>query len=336
MRVYKDRDADVAHLKGKLIAVLGYGSQGSAQAQCFRDSGLRVIVGARKGGKSWRKAKHDGFRVVSMDEAAKRADIICMLTSDSSQPEVYERFVRPHLAGTRQHLGGGKQHKTLYFSHGFNITYKLIKPPRNTDVIMVAPHGPGRQLRELFVEGKGLPALLAIHQDASGHAKRIALALAKACGFTRTGVFEAPFNHETFADLFSEQAVLCGGVSELVKSAYETLVRAGIEPELAWFCCLYELKLTVDLLHKEGIEGMWSHVSETAHYGGRIRGRRVIGREARREMQLMLKEIMRGEFARELAGQARKKMPRLRQAKRAGLGHGIERTGRQVRRNFNL
>jgi ketol-acid reductoisomerase len=329
MRVYKDRDADVARLKNKLIAILGYGSQGSAQAQCFRDSGLDVIVGARKGGRSWKAAEKDGFKVFAMDEAAKRADVICMLTSDSSQPEVYARFVK-------RHLSGAKQHKTLYFSHGFNITYGLIKPPKNIDVIMVAPHGPGKQLRELYIEGKGLPALLAIHQDASGHAKQTALALAKACGFTRPGVFEAPFHHETYADLFSEQAVLCGGVSELVKSAYETLVKAGIEPELAWFCCLYELKLTVELIHREGIEGMWARVSETAHYGGRTRGRRVIGKKARKEMELMLKEIMRGEFARELAGQARRKMPSLRTAKRAGMRHGIERTGRQVKRKFDL
>ncbi|MCK4714695.1 MAG: ketol-acid reductoisomerase, partial [Candidatus Aenigmarchaeota archaeon] len=248
-----------------------------------------------------------------------------MLISDTSQPEVYYKFIHSHM----------KPSKTLYFSHGFNITYRFIKPPRSVDVVMVAPHGPGKQLRELYLEGKGLPALMAVHRDASGNAKKTALALAKACGFTRAGVFEAPFDHETYADLFSEQAVLCGGVSELVSSAYKTLVEEGIEPELAWFCCLYELKLTVDLIHKEGIEGMWSRVSETARYGGRTRGPRVIGKASKEELKHILKEIKTGDFARELAEQYRKRMPYLRRAKRKGSGSGIERTGRALRRSFD-
>ncbi|VVC04935.1 Ketol-acid reductoisomerase (NAD(P)(+)) [Candidatus Burarchaeum australiense] len=326
MRVYRDRDANLDWLKNKTIAVIGYGSQGAAQALCFRDSGLDVVVAARKNGPSWRRARTDGFEPAELGEAARRGDVVCMLISDTSQPEVYYRFVHPHMTPG----------KTLYFSHGFNITYEFIKPPRSVDVVMVAPHGPGRQLRELYLAGKGLPALLAVHRDASGHAKRTALALAKACGFTRSGVFEAPFNHETFADLFSEQAVLCGGVSELVKSAYETLVEAGIEPELAWFCCLYELKLTVDLIHHEGIEGMWSAVSETARYGGRTRGPRAIDTASKAELRRILKEIMSGEFGRELAQEYRRRMPLLRRAKREGVRHGIERTGRQIRRYFDI
>jgi len=326
MRVYVDRDADIGILKGRTIAVLGYGSQGSAQAQCFRDSELRVIIGARKNGKSYKTAKKDGFEVHDFGDAARRANIICMLTSDASQKEVYEKYVVKNLS----------RNKALYFSHGFAITYGLIRPPKNIDVIMVAPHGPGKQLREKFLEGKGLPALMAIHQNASGNAKRIALALAKACGFTRCGVFEGTFQNETYADLFAEQAVLCGGVSELVKSAYDTMVEEGIPPHLAWFCALYELKLTTDLIHKEGIEGMWERVSGTAHYGGRTRGPRIINEKSKSEMKKMLKEIKSGKFARELAKETKTGMKKLARMAKISSRHHIELTGASIRRKFRL
>ncbi len=197
MKLYRSRDADLRFLDGKRIAVLGYGSQGAAQALCFRDSGLDVIVSARKNGPSWRRASTDGFELAEFSEAARKCDIVCMLISDTSQPEIYYKFIHKHM----------KRGKTLYFSHGFNITYGFIKPPPSADVIMVAPHGPGKQLRDLYLEGKGLPALLAVNNDASGKAEKTALALAAACGFTRAGVFKAPFNNETYADLFSEQVV---------------------------------------------------------------------------------------------------------------------------------
>ncbi len=326
MDVYQDKDADIGVLRGKTIAILGYGSQGRAQAHCFRDSKLRVIVGARKNGKSWNAAKKDGFEVHDFDDAARRGDIICMLTSDASQPEVYEKHVRPNL----------RKNAALYFSHGFAITYGLIRPPKNIDVIMVAPHGPGKQLRELYLEGKGLPALLAIHQNASGNAKRIALALAKACGFTRCGVFESTFAKETYADLFAEQAVLCGGVSELVRSAYDAMVEEGIPPHLAWFCALYELKLTTDLIHHEGIEGMWGRVSGTAHYGGRTRGPRVINAQSRKEMKKMLQEIKSGKFARELAKETKTGMKKLARMAKISSRHPSELTGSLIRRKFRL
>ncbi|MFA6035681.1 MAG: ketol-acid reductoisomerase [Candidatus Micrarchaeia archaeon] len=326
MRVYHNQDASTGVLRSKTIAVLGYGSQGRAQAQCFRDSGLHVIIGSRKNGKSWNAAKKDNFKVVDMTDAVKQSDVICMLTSDASQKEVYEKYVVKNLA----------RNKALYFSHGFAITYGLIRPPKNIDVIMLAPHGPGKQLRELYLEGKGLPALLAVHQNASGKAKRIALALAKACGFTRAGVFESTFQQETYADLFAEQAVLCGGVSELVRAAYDAMVEEGIPPHLAWFCSLYELKLTTDLIHKEGIEGMWKQVSGTAHYGGRTRGPRIINAQSRKEMKKMLAEIKSGKFAQELAKEAKKGMPKLRRLSLLHSRHQIERTGSLIRRKFRL
>jgi ketol-acid reductoisomerase len=326
MKVYVDKDAGTGVLRSKAIAVLGYGSQGRAQAQCFRDSGLRVVVGARKTGKSCNLAKKDGFKVVEMTDAVKQSDVICMLTSDASQKEVYETYVRPNI----------RKGAALYFSHGFAITYGLIRPPKNIDVIMVAPHGPGKQLREKFLASTGLPALLAVHQNVSGNAKRIALALAKACGFTRAGVFESTFQQETYADLFAEQAVLCGGVSELVRAAYDAMVEEGIPPHLAWFCALYELKLTTDLIHHEGIEGMWKRVSGTAHYGGRTRGPRIINEKSKKEMRRMLAEIKSGKFAKELAKEAKTGMRRLKKLSALHARHPIERTGSLIRRKFRL
>jgi len=325
MRVYHDGDADFGILKASRIAVIGYGIQGSAQALCMRDAGLDVIVGARKGGNSWKRAKADGMPVMGVEEAAREADIICFLAPDLAHAEIYNKI--------RKHIKPGK---TLYFSHGFSIVYKLIKPPKYVDVIMVAPKGPGSALRAQFEKGFGLPALFAIHRDASGKAKQKALALAKAMGFTKPGVFESTFRDEAMCDLFGEQAVLCGGMSELVKAGFDTLVDEGFPPEMAYFEVLYELKLTVDLVREGGMEHMWSRISEAARYGGRTRGKRIIGTEARKEMRAILREIKSGKFAKEMLASRAKGHPALKRAESEGKRSLLEKTGNEIRKKFDL
>ncbi|MGB9825957.1 MAG: ketol-acid reductoisomerase, partial [Desulfofundulus sp.] len=243
VKVYYDNDADLGVLQGKTIAVLGYGSQGHAQAQNLRDSGLNVIIGLHEASRSREKAKADGFEVYTPREAAARADIVQMLVPDEVQPHLYREEVAPHM----------KAGKTLMFSHGFNIHYGQIVPPGEVDVIMVAPKGPGHIVRRMYAEGKGVPCLMAVHQDASGRAREMALAYARGIGGTRAGVFETTFREETETDLFGEQAVLCGGVSELIKAGFDTLVEAGYAPEMAYFECLHELKLIVDLIYEGGL-----------------------------------------------------------------------------------
>ena len=289
MRLYYDNDADLGVLRGKKIAIIGYGSQGHAQAQNLRESGLQVVVSELAGTANYKKAIEDGFSPVPAGEVAGEADIVQLLVEDHAQARLYRedisRFMKPG--------------KTLLFSHGFNIHYSQIVPPPEVDVIMIAPKGPGHLVRSEYVRGAGVPALLAIFQDASGTAKATALAYARGIGATRAGVIETTFKEETETDLFGEQSVLCGGVSELVKAGFDTLVEAGYQPEIAFFECMHELKLIVDLIYRGGLAYMRYSVSDTAEYGDLSRGKRIITAETRAEMKKILEEIQSGEFAKE-------------------------------------
>jgi ketol-acid reductoisomerase len=284
--LYYDKDADLSLLDGKTIAIIGYGSQGHAHALNAKDSGANVIVGLHAGSRSKAKAEADGLTVMTVDEASKAADIVMILTPDMVQPEVYENSVEPNL----------KAGAMLMFSHGFNIHFGQIKPRDNVDVAMVAPKAPGHRVREVFTEGAGTPGLLAIQQDASGNAKPLALAYARAIGCTRAGVIETTFKEETETDLFGEQVVLCGGVTALVRAAFETLVKAGYQPEIAYFECLHELKLIVDLMYEGGLSYMWYSVSETAEYGGYTIGDEVED-EVKEHFAGVLAKIQDGTFA---------------------------------------
>jgi len=324
IRVYHDRDADLGVLKGKRIGVIGYGIQGSAQALCLRDSGLDVSVGLREGGDSWRRAEKDGLKVLSITEAAKRADVVMLLIPDMVQKQTYYDSIERNL----------DPGDVLYFSHGFSITYGLIRPPDGVDVVMVAPKSPGQKLREAYLEGFGVPALLAVYQDRTGQAKQRGLALAKAMGFTRAGVVECTFDQETLSDLFGEQAVLCGGVTELIKAGFETLVEDGFPPELAYFECLHELKLIVDLIWAGGLENMWSHVSETARYGGRTRGSYLIDEGVRERMRELLADVKDGTFAHEWIVEHSIGCPKFEMLRRIGSQHPIEVVGADIRKMF--
>ena len=289
MKIYYDKDANLNHLKGKKIAIIGYGSQGHAQAQNLRDSGLNVLVSQRKGSENYQFALRDGFKPVTAEEASKQADLIQILTQDHVQAKLYEMDVKPNL----------QKGKTLLFSHGFNIHYGQIVPPKEIDVVMIAPKGPGHLVRREFLKGAGVPSLVAIYQDFSKKANQTALAYAKGIGATRAGVIETTFKEETETDLFGEQAVLCGGVTELIKAGFDTLVEAGYQPEIAYFECLHELKLIVDLIYEAGIPFMRYSVSDTAEYGDLTRGKRIITQETREEMKRILKEVQTGGFAKE-------------------------------------
>lgn len=320
-KIYLDGDADLGWIENRTIAVIGYGNQGHAQAQNLRDSGCRVIVGARKG-PSWERAERDGFEVYEVEEASKRADILHFLIPDEQQGPLYRNAISPHL----------KEGKTLGFSHGFNIHFGQIVPPPKVDVIMVAPKAPGAMLRKMYLQGSGTPGLVAVFQDATGKALRTALAMAKGIGLTRIGVLQTTFKEETETDLFGEQAVLVGGVSELIKAGFETLVEAGYQPENAYFECLHELKLIVDLIYERGIEGMMAAVSNTAEYGGRTRGPRLIGEETRKVMKELLRDIQNGTFAREWIEESQKGLPHLREMREKGKEHLIEKVGRELRK----
>ncbi len=288
-KIYSDKDAKLSLLKGKKIAVIGYGSQGHAHAQNLRDSGLNVIVAQRKGSPNYDLALKHGFKPVSAGKASQHGDLIAMLIPDELQTGVYETEIRPHL----------KKGKILLFSHGFNIHFGQIVPPKNVDAIMVAPKGPGHLVRSEYVKGGGVPCLLAIHQDNSKKARQTALAYAKGIGGARAGVLETTFAEETETDLFGEQAVLCGGASALVKAGFETLVEAGYQPELAYFECMHELKLIVDLFYQGGLTYMRHSISNTAEYGDLTRGPRIINEETKKEMKKILSEIQSGSFAKE-------------------------------------
>ena len=321
-KVYYDQDADLGHLQGKKIAIVGYGSQGHAQAQNLRDSGLEVIVAQRPGGPNYDLAKEHGFSPMSAQEAAAEADFIQMLVPDTLQPRIYQEEILPHL----------REGKVLGFSHGFNIHYGQIVPPPYVDVVMVAPKGPGHLLRRQFEEGKGVPALVAVEQDTSGRALEMALAYAKGIGATRAGVIETTFKEETETDLFGEQVVLCGGVSELIRAAFDTLVEAGYQPEIAYFECLHELKLIVDLIYEGGITFMRYSVSDTAEYGDLTRGKRVINQETRKIMKEILSEIQSGSFAREWILENQAGRPVYNALKKRDAEHLIEQVGRELRK----
>jgi ketol-acid reductoisomerase len=287
-KMYHENSADIALIRGKKVGIIGYGSQGHAHALNLKDSGVDVRVGLPTSSESRAKAKASGLTVGTVAEVAAWADVIMILVPDTVQPEVYKKEVAPHLSAG----------KTLMFAHGFNIRFGTIKPPANVDVTMIAPKAPGHRVREVFVEGGGTPALLAIHQDASGNAKQLALSYGKAIGATRAGVIETTFSEETETDLFGEQTVLCGGVSALVKAGFETLVEAGYQPEIAYFECLHELKLIVDLIYRGGLNYMRYSVSDTAEYGDYTGGPRIINEQTRETMRQMLREIQDGSFAR--------------------------------------
>lgn len=320
-KIYYDKDANLDFIKDKTIAIIGYGIQGRGQALNLRDSGLRVIVSELDGTENYQKAKEDGFEPMDVKSAAKQADIIQILTQDHVQAEVYKKDIKKYL----------KPGKALVFSHGFNIHFGQIKPPADVDVFMIAPKGPGALVRSQYVEGKGVPCLVAIQQDASGHALDIALAYAKGIGGARAGVIETTFKEETETDLFGEQAVLCGGTSELIKASFDTLVEAGYQPEIAYFECMHELKLITDLIYSHGIQGMRKRVSDTAEYGDFSRGKRVINDKTRKIMKKMLTEIQSGKFAKEWIRENKKGRPNLTQWRKEADEHLIEKVGRQLR-----
>jgi ketol-acid reductoisomerase len=320
MKKYYESDADLSVLKGKKIAVIGYGSQGRGQSLNLRDSGLDVIIGLRKG-KSWDAATKDGMTVMPVAEAAKKADIIQILLPDELQGAVYKSEIMPNLS----------ENKTLMFSHGFNIHFGQIVPPANIDVIMVAPKGPGFMVRRQYEEGKGVPALIAVEQDHTGKAHKIALAYAKGIGATRAVVLETSFREETETDLFGEQAVLCGGASSLIKAGFETLVNAGYAPEMAYLEVCHELKLIVDLIYEGGLTNMRQYVSNTAQYGDLTRGPRVIGPEAYEAMEEILGEIQSGEFAKEWMLENMVNRPVFTALTKDDEEHLLEETGKEVR-----
>ncbi len=326
MKIFYDNDVTYDAVKDKVIAVIGYGSQGRAQSLNMKDSGLNVIVGLRPEGASWKKALNDGHKVLTIEEAAKEADIIHLLIPDEVQPTVYKKKIEPYLT----------EGKTLSFSHGYNIHYGLIVPPENVNVTMVAPKSPGAMVRKTYLDGFGVPGLVAVEQDYTGNALDIALGMAKGIGLTRVGVIKTIFKEETETDLFGEQVVLCGGVTELIKAAFETLVEAGYSPEMAYFETCHELKLIVDLIYQKGLQGMWENVSNTAEYGGLTRRQRVINEESRKAMKEILKEIQDGRFATEWRLENIAGKPHLNALRRLEKEHLIEKVGKKLRKMCGL
>ena len=320
-KMYWDDDANPRALEGKRIAVLGYGSQGRAHAMNLRDSKLNVVVGIRKGGPTWKKAEADGWSPITPAEAVKGADLVMILSPDMAQPSLYKNDVAPNL----------KDGAMILFAHGFNIHYGQITPPPNVDVTMVAPKGPGDLVRRQYEAGRGVPCLLAVHQDASGHAFDRTLAYAQGIGGTRAGVIQTTFSEETETDLFGEQAVLCGGCRELIQAGWETLVDAGYQPEAAYFECLHELKLIVDLIYEGGIAKMHHFISETAKYGDITRGSRIIDDHVRQNMKTILKEIQTGAFAKEWILENQAGRPQYSKLLDRDANHGIEKVGKELR-----
>lgn len=334
-KIYRENDASLDLIMTKTVAVIGYGSQGNAQANMMKDSGLNVIIGARKDGGSWKAANVDGFEVLEISDAAKKADIIHILIPDEIQKNVYAEQIEQHMT----------EGKALCFSHGFNISYKKIIPPENCAVFMIAPKSPGPSERQAYLDGFGVPALLAIHQDPAGNAKELALGMAKAMHFTMAGVIDlnalegrsdiSAFDKETFTDLFGEQSVLCGGISELVVASFETMVERGYPPEMAYFEACHEVKLITDLIYQGGIETMYKKVSNTAEYGGRTRGKRVIDKESvKKTMNVMLDEIETGKFADEWLAEADAGMPKLNKMRDVEGSNQLQTIGDELRKLF--
>jgi ketol-acid reductoisomerase len=321
MQVYYDRDADLNHLRGKKVAVLGYGSQGHAHALNLKDSGIEVAVGLRKGSASWPKAEKAGLKVMDTAEAAKWGDIVMVLLPDELQGEAYEKEIKPGL----------KDGNYLAFGHGFNIHFKKVVPPKGVNVFMVAPKGPGHLVRSEFEKGRGVPCLLAVHQDPSGDTTKVGLAYASALGGARAAVIETTFKDETETDLFGEQSVLCGGLCELIEAGYETLVAAGYPPEMAYFECCHEVKLIVDLIYEGGLANMRYSISNTAEYGDLTRGKKVIGPEVRAAMKKILSDIQSGKFADEWIGECKAGQPHFKELRKDAANHPIEQVGAKLR-----
>jgi ketol-acid reductoisomerase len=320
-KIYYDQDADLGLLKGKTIAVIGYGSQGHAHALNLKDSGQDVAVGLYRGSGSWAKAEKDGLRVATVAEATRMAQVVMILLPDQTQRQVYEAEIRDNLAkGTM-----------LMFAHGFNIHFNQVVPPADVDVAMIAPKAPGHVMRDLFTQGPGVPALLAVHQDVTGKARDLALAYGRGVGCTRAGVIETTFKEETETDLFGEQTTLCGGISHLIKAAYETLVEAGYQPEVAYFECMHEMKLIVDLFYQGGLAYMRYSVSDTAEYGDYTRGPRIVDDRTRAEMRRILAEIQSGQFAREWVLENQAHRAGFLAMRRRDAEHPIEEVGRRLR-----
>jgi ketol-acid reductoisomerase len=326
MRMYYEKDVDIEVLAEKTIAVLGYGSQGRGQSRNMADSGLKVVVGLRKGGNSWQKAYDDGMDVKTVEDAVKVADVVHILLPDEVQSEVYEKSIAPYI----------EPGNTISFSHGYNIHYQYIKVPDDVNVTMIAPKGPGSMVRKTYLEGFGIPGLVAINQNATGDALQIALAMGKGCGLTKAGVLETTFKEETETDLFGEQAVLCGGVTELINAGFTTLVEAGYQSEIAYFETCHELKLIVDLIYEKGFGGMWHDVSNTAEFGGLSRRDRVITPEIKANMKEILKEIQNGKFAKEWVLENKAKNPMLSRMRILENEEKIEIVGSKLRKAAGL
>jgi len=321
-KIYTDKDANLKILKGKKISIIGYGSQGHAHAQNLRDSGLKVVVGQRKGSSNYNLAGKHGFKPVTADKATQQGDLIALLIPDEVQANVYENEIKPHL----------KKGKTLLFSHGFNIHFGQIVPPNDVDVIMVAPKGPGHLVRSEYVKGGGVPCLMAVQQNTSKKAEKVALAYAGGIGGARGGVLETTFAEETETDLFGEQAVLCGGASALVKAGFETLVEAGYQPELAYFECMHELKLIVDLFYQGGLSYMRHSISNTAEFGDVTRGPRIINEDTKKEMKKILSEIQDGSFAKEWILENKAGRPMFNALVAKDKDHQLEKVGSKLRK----
>jgi ketol-acid reductoisomerase len=319
--VYYEKDADRSIILGKKVAIIGYGSQGHAHALNLKESGVQVVIGLREGSKSKAKAEAAGLKVLDMAAAAKWGNVIMMTVPDTEQKAIYDEFIRPNL----------RKGKALAFAHGFNIRFKRIRPPKTVDVIMIAPKGPGHLVRRTYTEGGGVPALIAVENDASGQAQALALSYADAIGGARAGVIVTTFTEETETDLFGEQAVLCGGVTALVQAGFETLVEAGYQPEMAYFECLHEVKLIVDLMYEEGIAGMRYSISDTAEYGDVTRGPRIVTPKTKLEMKKILKEITSGKFAKEWIAESESGRANFNALRAAGADHQIEKTGKELR-----
>jgi ketol-acid reductoisomerase len=321
MQVYYDRDADLSVLRGKKIAVLGYGSQGHAHANNLRDSGVEVVVGLRRGSSSWPKAENAGLKVLETAEAAAAANIVMILLPDELQGEAYEKEIKPGL----------KKGNYVAFGHGFNIHFRRIVPPPDVNVFMVAPKGPGHLVRSEYQKGRGVPCLLAVQQDPTGDTKQVGLAYASAIGGARAAVIETTFKDETETDLFGEQSVLCGGLCALIQAGYETLVNAGYPPEMAYFECVHEVKLIVDLIYEGGLTNMRYSISNTAEYGDLTRGKRVIGPEVRQAMQKILQDIQSGKFADEWIDEYKCGMPHFTELRKEAANHPLEKVGENLR-----